>query len=134
MVAVDEMDLPHLPVEGLLAEEDCPITGIEVGETVGYRCEECGAGDESVQQIDHEPECSLHGVHGTHHDPDEVRDEAALSPEYPVRAIRANYTDPGAPSGATRGEVVLWYCGECGNADETLHEIVHDQGCPLADD
>ena len=107
-----------------------------VGEVVGYRCQECGMADESLDQIWHQEDCSLAGEHGRqHYESLEAGPDAGRPAEFDVDAdlwvVTSAETD--ASDDVYNGTVVAFKC-ECGNADENLFEIVHDEACPLADD
>lgn len=105
-----------------------------VGECLGYLCGECQQADETLQQIWHEPDCQLAGRHGRQHYSELVPDVPGrptpeFDPAHPITVLRAGETDD--PQGIHNGEVIAFVC-ECGNADEDLFEIVHDEACPLA--
>lgn len=105
------------------------------GQAVGYRCQLCQQADETLDQLYHEADCQLAGEHGrSHYDTlDPTADEGPfpeLSPNHEFVMVRSAETDNSV--GVSRGNVVLFICDECGNADEDLFEIVHDEQCSLA--
>lgn len=105
-----------------------------IGESVGYLCSHYHAHDETLKQVVHEDGCPLVGEHGRNHYesvpdvPD--RFSAAIQPEHAFTIIRSNETDRSAE--IYNGIVVAFRCEFCGNSDETLGEVVHDENCPLA--
>lgn len=108
------------------------------GEVVGYRCQDCGEADETLNQIWHDEEenCPLVGEHGRQHydtleRPMDTGETPEFLPENPIWAVTAGETDPA--DGVYNGTVVAFKCA-CGNADDDFFEIVHDEGCALADD
>lgn len=104
------------------------------GEVVGYRCMECHKIDETREQIWHDEDCSHAGEGGRQYyddlEPDVPgRPTPELSADHPITMIRAAQTDD--TDGVHNGEVLAFRC-ECGNADEDVLEVVHDEACPLA--
>lgn len=117
MVVVEPRETDHIP-----------------GETAGYWCPECHQADETLDQIWHEEYCHHAGEHGrAHYDDLEPDVDAGPTPEFdrahPITVIIAAETEG---AGAHNGEVIAFRC-ECGNADEDVFEIVHDERCDLAD-
>jgi len=114
---------------------DAPHSDHYAGETVGYRCSECGQADESRDQIWHDDDCELAGDHGRSHYDDMkpvVDDETPeFDPDHTLFMVRSAETD--SSEGVQRGNPLMWVCGECYNGDETAPEIVHDSACPLAE-
>lgn len=98
------------------------------GEVVGYRCPECKQADETRHQIWHDSACSLAGEHGRAHydDWEPTWDGSSPTPEFhPEHEIQVvKYHE---------GRVIGFRCA-CGNLDECALEVVHDQGCGLADE
>jgi len=132
---VTDMPLPETPIDALVATDTDEVAGVHEREIVGYRCEECGAADETLMQLIHEAECPLHGEHGRQfYDDGELPVVEAPTPEFkqhhPIDIIEAGWTD--SSEGVHNGEPIMFRCGECGNADETLLEIRHDEDCSLA--
>jgi len=106
-----------------------------VGECAGYYCTKCEQADETLHQIWHDNNCSHAGEHGRAHydelEPDVPRRPTPeFDPAHPISVIEAGESD--VPAGIHVGMVVGFRC-ECGNADEDVFEIVHDERCPLAD-
>jgi hypothetical protein len=106
-----------------------------VGECAGYLCSECLQADETLAQIWHDEDCSLAGEHGRAHydtlEPDVPgRSVPELDPTHPITVVE--FADTEGRNGLLAGEVLAFHCGECGNADEDLFEIVHDEVCGLA--
>lgn len=58
--------LPDHPILVLKATQTNRDAGIYNGETLGYRCVECGCMDEDVREIVHEGGCSLAGQTAPH--------------------------------------------------------------------
>lgn len=142
---VADRPLPDVPIDALVVTDAAADQPVHEGETIGYRCEECGAGDETLKQIDHELECPLRGEQGELVDtdvPQWVEAEAAapecngaaptpeLQEEHPIEIVTAGWTDES--EAVHHGEPILFRCGECGNADEELFAIRHDEDCALA--
>lgn len=105
-----------------------------VGESAGYLCPHCHAHDETLIQVVHEDGCPLFGEHGRKHY-DSIPDvpdrfSAAIRPEHVFTIIRSNETDHSV--GIYNGTVVGFRCDFCGNSDETVGEICHDENCPMA--
>jgi hypothetical protein len=131
-VRVTFEELDDVPVEKMLVAE---CEDHHVGECIGYRCQECHEADETLDQIFHDEDCELAGEHGRQHYDDLEGDlEAGPPPEFdrdhPVWIVEAAETDPADE--VYNGTVVAFKC-RCGNSDDDLFEIVHDEGCPLAD-
>ena len=106
------------------------------GQAVGYRCQECQQADETLDQLWHADDCPLAGEHGRSHydelEPTTVEGHSPeLSPDHEIVMVRSAETDNSV--GVSRGDVILFICAECGNADEDLFEIVHDEACSLAE-
>jgi len=133
---VDVEPLPgDLPIEALRAQESCPEGGIHAGELVGFHCVECGQVDETLRQIIHEDGCPLAGEHGRdlYDDLPQLEAEVVtpeLDDEHTVTMFEADFS--GRDGTAKNGCVVAFRCDECGNSDEALFEIVHDEACSLA--
>ena len=109
-------------------------TGSHIGELVGYLCPECLQVDETLTQIWHDDSCSLAGEHGRQHydslEPDvDGRPTPELQDDHPVTVVK--YAETEGRGGLCQDEVVAFICN-CGNADEDLFELVHDEGCDLA--
>lgn len=109
-------------------------TNHHVGEIVGYWCPECYQADETLDQIYHDEDCSFAGQHGrTHYDelePDVPgRHIPELSPDHPITLVKAGETDNSA--GVHNGEVLAFQC-QCGNLDEDVFEVIHDEECGLS--
>jgi hypothetical protein len=51
--------LPEHPILALVAAETDRTLGIHNGETIAFRCVECGAADEDCMEIIHEDGCGL---------------------------------------------------------------------------
>jgi bacterioferritin-associated ferredoxin len=134
-VKVAERELPGQPIEALVATDTDGCAGTHDGEVVGYRCE-CGACDETLMQIIHDPDCELAGEYGRDHYDVGARPIAAdrpwpeLSRDHRIDIIEAAWTD--RTDDVHNGESLAFRCGECGNSDETLVEIRHDEDCSLA--
>ena len=61
MTDVDPELLPEHPVLELRAVATDNALGVMAGETLAYRCRECGAADEDCFEIIHEDDCRLAG-------------------------------------------------------------------------
>lgn len=130
-------ELPDVDVEKMIVVE-ADETHL-IGQCVGYRCQHCGEADETLQQIwhDEEEDCPLVGEHGRQQydrlDADIEVDSPTpeLQEENPIWIIISAETDRG--DGVYNGEPVAFRC-QCGNADDDLFELVHDDGCALADE
>jgi len=124
---VDSID-----VERMVVHES---EGHHAGEVVGYRCQHCGCADETLRQIFHAENCPLSGMHGRQIYETLTADMEPESPELQkenrVWVVRSAETDP--EDEVYNGDVVAFQCDHCGNSDESLFEIVHDEACPLAD-
>jgi hypothetical protein len=127
------------PVDGVAVERmivaECEHH--HAGQCVGYRCQHCGEADETLQQIYHDPDCELVGEHGRQHY-DELKadlDAASPSPELqeenPIWVVISAETD--RSDDVYVNDVVAFRC-RCGNLDDDLFEVVHDEACPLADE
>ena len=126
-------DLEGTQVQRLVVT-DPASTSHHVGEVIGYYCPECRQADETLKQIWHEDECSLAGQHGRDYYDDLTPDVPGrptpeLDPANPITVVSYDQTE--GRGGLREGEVIAFVC-ECGNADEDLFEIVHDEACPLA--
>jgi len=106
-----------------------------VGQVVGYLCPECLQADETLDQIWHQEDCPLAGEHGRSHY-DELEPDVAgrpvpeLDAAHPITVVEFGETE--GRGGLHEGEVLAFHCDDCGNADEDLFEIVHDELCDLA--
>jgi hypothetical protein len=131
---VEFEELDELPVEKMLIAES---EDHHAGQCVGYRCQECGEADETVRQIYHDEDCPLAGEHGRdqYDQPLNTRSDAEPTPELqrenPVWLVVSAETDP--EDSVYHGEPVAFRC-ECGNLDDDLLEVVHDERCPLAEE
>ena len=123
--------LPWSSLVKLVALEQDPVSGIEAGEVLAYRCVHCENADETAMQVVHAEGCpeaddrersELERGFGTR--------TAELSPEHPITIVRMGETNK--PRGLFDGVPVAFRCDECGASDETLSEIVHDTSCSLA--
>lgn len=128
-------ELPNVSVEKMEIVES---EDYEIGQCVGYRCQECGEADETLTQIWHKPDCPLAGEHGrTHYDAVDLgsasdgRRAAELDPEHPLWVVKSAETDRG--DDVYNEDIVAIRC-RCGAADDDAFEIVHDAECPLADE
>lgn len=125
-----------LPIEALRAANTCDQAGIHAGELVGYRCTDCDAVDETLRQIVHEEGCDLCGEHGRALYDDELPhleadlESPELTTDHPITVFYAGFSD--RDGDLKNGHVVAFRCDECGNADEDLFELVHDENCSLA--
>lgn len=129
------------PIQRLVVKDPGDTTHY-AGEVIGYRCPLCDAADETLRQIWHEG-CRLTGEHGRRYyddlEPDDPTAPAPeLDPRHPINILKAGETElqadlRGEP-GIHNGEVIGFECGLCGNADEDVFEIVHDEGCDLVSD
>jgi len=102
------------------------------GECVGYLCPECRQADETLEQIWHEDDCSLAGEHGRqYYETLSPTDNSTpeFDPANEFYVIESAETE--GRGGLCKGEVLGFVC-TCGNADEDLFEIVHDESCALA--
>lgn len=132
---VTRQRLPNLDIVRLVALESDPSAGIYEGETIAYLCERCGNADETLVQLFHDTTCRYAGEHGRTRYPEGLesgRDThtGELDPQHPIAIIRNGDHDQN--TGVHRGEPIGFRCIECGNSDETLSEIVHDESCELA--
>lgn len=125
-------DLDGTQVQRLVVTESHP-PDYHAGEVVGYFCSECRQTDETRDQIWHDEDCSLAGEHGRQQydglepAPDDGSPEFDPNNEFIV--IESAETE--GRGGLCEGEVLGFVC-TCGNADEDLFEIIHDEACPLA--
>lgn len=133
MTHVRFQELEDVRVEKMVVDEceDHPA-----GEVIGYRCRECGCSDETLSQLWHDEDCDLAGEHGRQHYDSLERERDAgptkeLDASNPIWVVKAAETD--IPDGVYVNDVVAFRC-RCGAADDDLFEIVHEEGCPLADD
>lgn len=115
--------LPDVAIDKLVAMADRPAAGIERDEVVGYRCRECEQADEILVQISHRPGCPI----GDPRDDICGTDGLELAPEFIIDMCRAGDSDRTA--GAVHGQILLFRCRECGQADERPHEIEHTVAC-----
>lgn len=135
MMRVSRQSLPELEIVRLVAQASDPGAGIYEGETIAYLCERCGNADETLIQILHDPGCEYVGEHGRTRYPSGLesgRDvhTGELNPDHPIAIIRNG--EHNRHAGVHQGEPIAFRCVECGNSDETLSEIVHDECCALA--
>jgi hypothetical protein len=125
-------DLDSTQIQRLVVTESHP-PDYYAGEVVGYLCSECRQTDETREQIWHAEDCSLAGEHGRQHydaiepAPDDSSPE--LRPDTEFIVIESGEME--GRGGLCEGEVLGFVC-TCGNADEDLFEIVHDEACELA--
>jgi len=128
------MKVAREPLGGSAIEQlrvvDAPHSDHYAGETVGYRCSECGQADESRDQIWHDDDCELAGDHGRSHydEPPRRDDHPGCDPEHVLYMVRSADSE----GDVARGNPVMWLCEACSNGDETAAEIAHDENCPLA--
>lgn len=135
------MNVAHEELEGTpilqLRVIEAPHSDHYPGECIGYLCPFCLAEDETLSQVYHEADCRLAGEHGRNHYPEgfekpmQTRRTPELDSRHPINIIRMGQT-VGGSHGLHQGEVLGWECAECGNSDERIGEIVHDESCPLA--
>jgi hypothetical protein len=57
-----------------------------------------------------------------------------LDPEHPITIVKSADSDLENPDGPRHNEVVKFVCGSCGNGDEDVFEIIHDENGTLARD
>lgn len=132
---VSRQRLPQLDIVRLAVIET-DGTSLREGEIVGYLCERCNQLDETLDQIYHQDDCEYAGRHGrqhyhTMHAPaGEPGDTPELQPEHQIVIIRNG--EHNKHTGTHQGEPVGFYCPRCGNADEDLFQVRHDEDCPLA--
>jgi len=104
------------------------------GQAVGYRCQLCQQADETLDQLWHEDDCPLAGEHGRSHydklEPTVEEPNPELDPDNKFIMVRC--ADTHTSTGVSRGDALLFICQECGNADEDIFEIIHDEACSLA--
>lgn len=123
-----------IPIEMLVAAESDPSLGVYEGSVLGYRCIECGQSDETLRQIVHREDCSMAGEHGRELYEDglpiveEPRGELRPDTEFQM-LVWATTEEPGDKH---NGEPMAFRCTDCGNQDECLFEIVHDEACEIA--
>lgn len=127
--------LPELEITRLIAQESDPSADIYEGEVVAYHCDACGNADETLIQLLHKETCPYAGEHGRTRYPDGLesgRDvhTPELQPDHPITIVRNGTHN--RHEGVHQGEPIAFRCVECGNSDETLSEIVHDESCRLA--
>jgi len=127
MLVVRE-DLESTPVKRLVVT-DPQESGLHAGECPGYWCPECKQADESLEQIWHDRDCSLAGDHGRAHYDDLVptvpgRPSPELDPAHPITVVRC--------ADGSKYNILGFRCDGCGNLDEDLFEVVHDDVCPLS--
>lgn len=106
------------------------------GEVAGYLCPECMQADETLDQIWHLEDCSHAGEHGRrHYDEGEIVSTTSTSPtpefsdRHPITIVEFAETE--GRGGLCEGEVIAFSC-RCGNLDEDLFEIIHDEACGLS--
>lgn len=123
-------------IDALRAQESCDEAGIHAGELVGFHCQHCDAVDETLQQIIHEEGCPLFGEHGRALYGDDLpqgRGQLEFPELEPDTEFTVYYSGwSGEDGNAKAGHIVAFRCDVCGNADEDLFEIVHDENCELA--
>jgi len=108
---------------------------VHQGAQVGFICLECQQCDETLDQIWHDQSCRYAGEHGRSHyaDLEPVVEAESPTPEFDdsheITVVTSASTDD--PHGIHNGEVLAFRCG-CGNLDEHLFEVVHDERCHLA--
>ena len=127
--------LPDLPIVMLRAESGDPEAGIYAGEILGFCCTECGQADETLVQIVHDDDCDLAGEHGhdVYGEDVPIRNASSgkeLEPDKPITMVKWATTDD--PKGIHNGAAAAFRCVQCGNTDENIFEIVHDENCDLA--
>lgn len=131
---VGRRSLEDIPVSRLVVI-DPETSSRHEGEMVAYRCDLCGAADETLRQIWHEDDCDLVGEHGREFYDDLVPDvpdqgpTPEFDPEHPITVIQAG--ESAQDCGIHNYDVLGFECA-CGNADEDVFEIVHDDKCGLA--
>jgi len=127
------------PLDGVpvhrLTVSDPQEADVHTGECVGYRCAKCHQADETLDQIWHNENCVLCGEHGRAHydtlEPDV--DVETPTPEFdPHHEITVVIAATGLRSaGVATNEPLAFRCA-CGNLDEHLFEVVHDEACELS--
>lgn len=131
------VELPEVPVEKM---EIVEAADHETGQCVGYRCQECGEADETLSQVYHKADCPLAGQHGRRFYDDSEADLASssdgrvapeLDAENPLWLVESAETD--RSDDVYNGEIVGFRCA-CGNLDDDVFAIVHDEDCELADE
>jgi bacterioferritin-associated ferredoxin len=131
---VEDRELPDSELDALIAIEDAPAAGVAEREILGYHCGQCGAADETRMQVVHREYCPLAGEHGREHYAEgelpTVDRPPELERDHRIDIITAGWTDPAED--VHNGEAIGFRCGECGNADDSLFEIIHDEACSLA--
>lgn len=115
--------------------EDRRDVEIVTGDTLGYWCSECKNADETRSQIVHAEDCALAGRHGRSIygaglDPIDGSLSGELLPETTFTLLEWGETDRALD--IYSGAKIAFRCDECGNLDETLFEILHDEVCTLA--
>jgi len=131
---VTRQPLPDTPIEQLVVA-DGDAEGLHAGQAVGFFCSHCWQSDETWEQIWHAEDCDLAGEHGRRlYDSAAPQHNGGPTPEIVddheiqmvVSAVSNGQTDP------SKNEILGWRCAHCGNLDETLVEIRHDEDCELA--
>ncbi|GGM64021.1 hypothetical protein J2752_000484 [Halarchaeum rubridurum] len=133
-------DLDGTPIQRLVVTEP-GTTEHFIDEVVGYLCPHCFQADETLTQIWHQADCRLAGEHGRqfYDDLEPVVDETTptpeLSPTHTITIVEYGETEGKSSEtgevGLHEGETVAFFCS-CGNLDEDVFEIVHDESCQLA--
>jgi hypothetical protein len=131
---VTREDLDGTEIQRLVVT-DSQRSDHHVGEVVGYLCPECMQADETLDQIWHQEDCSLAGEHGRSHydelEPDVPgRPVPEFDPAHPITI--AEFAETEGRGGLHEGEVLAFTCEGCGNSDEDVFEIIHDEVCELA--
>jgi Zn ribbon nucleic-acid-binding protein len=106
---------------------------VHIGQVVGHLCPECKQADETLDQIWHRDECSHAGEHGRQHYDEltptvEERPTPEFNPNHEITIVHAR-TDRGIE--IHDNEPIAFRCS-CGNLDEDLFEVIHDDACPLS--
>lgn len=133
---VESTLLPDLEIARLTVTN---TTGAAVheGTVVGYLCMECWQLDESLGQLYHRADCQYAGEHGRQHYDSMTPTQSGsggscreFDPEHEIHLIRMGEHD--RHRGIYQGDIVGFLCQSCGNADEDLFEVRHDEDCALA--
>jgi len=127
--------LPSSPIVRIEAMDTYHERDIYAGDTLGYWCSLCQNADETRHQIVHAADCDLAGrhgrqVYGTNLAPISGRVTGELRGETTFSLLEWGVSAPEV--GIVNNEVVAFRCDQCGNLDETLFEILHDEACAMA--
>lgn len=135
---VNPIPLDGIPMVAMQAAESDPQAGIYAGETLGYFCGRCHQSDETLEQVVHEEDCELSGEHGRNVYGQKLDvpsfDHASRGELLPKTEFSQLKWGGSLPQfGIYHDSVVAFRCDDCGNVDEHIFEVSHDEVCPIGD-